>query len=121
VLALIVLTWLVLIVLGLWVLSHFARTILLVVLAAVLAFAFTPLANFFQRWTTRPIAIALAYLVGLTIVFGFGAYVIATAVAQVSSLVTNLPRVRPAGGDPPATHRRLAGAIRHLARLDRRC
>jgi predicted PurR-regulated permease PerM len=91
ILPLIVLAWLVLTVLAIWVLSHFTRTILIVVLAVVLAFAFTPLANFFERWTSRPIAITLAYIVGLAAVIGFGAYVVATAATQISSLVTNLP------------------------------
>jgi predicted PurR-regulated permease PerM len=90
-LPLIVLTWLALLVLGVWLLSHFTKTILLVTLAAILAFGFTPLANFFGRWTPRPVAIGLAYLLGLSVVFGFGAYVIATTVAQVTSLVSNLP------------------------------
>ena len=90
-LPLIVLAWLAIIVLGLWLASRFTHTILIVVLAAVLAFAFTPLVNFFSRWASRPVALALAYVLGLTIVFGFGAYVIATAVVQVGSLVTNLP------------------------------
>ena len=65
----------------------------LIVLAwlAVLAFAFTPLANFFGRRAPRPLAIGLAYIVGLGVVFGFGAYVVATAVAQVTTLVGNLP------------------------------
>jgi predicted PurR-regulated permease PerM len=91
VLPLIVLAWLALLVFFVWLLSHFTRTILMVVLAAVLAFACTPLANFFQRWMPRPAAIALAYLLGLGVVFGFGAYVVATTVAQVTSLVGNLP------------------------------
>src|SRR5439155_26444270 len=76
VLPLIVLAWLALLVLCLWVLSHFTRTILLVVLAAVLAFAFAPLANLLGRWVPRPIAIGLAYLLGVSVVFGFGAYVV---------------------------------------------
>lgn len=88
---LIVLVWLVLAVLGLWVLSHFTRAILMVTLAAILAFAFMPLANFFQRRMPRPVAIGLAYLVGLGVVFGFGAYVVAESVKQVTALVTNLP------------------------------
>jgi len=91
VLALVVLAWLALAVLLLWVLGHFTRTILIVVLAVVLAFAFTPLANFFHRWTNRPVAIGLAYLVGLSVVFGFGAYVIATTAEQIGVLVNNLP------------------------------
>jgi predicted PurR-regulated permease PerM len=91
VLPLVVLVWLVLLVLCLWVLSHFAHTILIAVLAAVLAFGFAPLARFFSRRMPRPIAIALAYVVGLSVVFGFGAYVVATAVSQIATLVTNLP------------------------------
>lgn len=91
VLPLIVLVWLVLVVLALWVLSHFTRAILLFTLAAVLAFAFTPLATFFGRRMPRPLAIGLAYVVGLGIVFAFGAYVIATSVNQVTALITNLP------------------------------
>jgi predicted PurR-regulated permease PerM len=90
-LPLIVLAWLAVLVLVGWLLSHLTRTILLVVLAAVLAFAFTPLARFFGRRTPQPVAIALAYIVGLGVVFGFGAYVVATAVSQVTSLVGNLP------------------------------
>jgi predicted PurR-regulated permease PerM len=78
-------------VLCVWVLSHFTRTILILTLAAVLAFASTPLANLFGRWMRRSFAIALAYVVGLSVVLGFGAYVVATAVAQVAALVTSLP------------------------------
>ena len=88
---LIVLAWLVLAVLLIWVLGHFTRTILIVTLAALLAFAFTPRADFFARWFSRPISIGLAYLLGLAVVFSFGAYIVATAVTQVASLITNLP------------------------------
>ncbi len=91
VLPLIVLTWLAVAILGIWVLSHFTRTILIVVLATVLAFAFMPLANLFGRWVPRALAIGLAYVVGLAVVFGFGAYVVATAIDQTSNLVANLP------------------------------
>jgi predicted PurR-regulated permease PerM len=90
-LPLIVLTWLAVLVLIGWLLGHVTRTILLVVLAAVLAFAFTPLARLFARRVPQPVAIGLAYLVGLGVVFGFGAYVVATAVAQTTALVRNLP------------------------------
>ena len=90
-LPLIILTWLALLVLCLWVLSHFTHTILLVALGAVLAFAFTPLANLFAQRMPRGFAIALAYIVGLSVVFGLGAYIVATAVSQTASLVTSLP------------------------------
>jgi predicted PurR-regulated permease PerM len=91
VLPLIALTWLAVAILAVWVLSHFTRTILIVVLATVLAFAFTPLANFFGHRMPRALAIGLAYILGLAVVFGFGAYVVATSVDQVTALVANLP------------------------------
>jgi predicted PurR-regulated permease PerM len=91
VIALTVLAWLVLAVLCLWVLGHFTRTILLIVLAAILAFAFTPMANFIQHWAPRPVSIGVAYLIGVAIIFGCGAYIVATTVAQVSSLVASIP------------------------------
>jgi predicted PurR-regulated permease PerM len=91
VLPLIVLAWLALLVLVVWVLGYFTRTILMVVLAGVLAFAFTPLANFFARWVPRAAAIGLAYVLGLSVVFGFGAYVVAATIAQISTLITSLP------------------------------
>jgi predicted PurR-regulated permease PerM len=91
VIPLIVLAWLAMIILALWILSHFTRTILIVVLAAVLAFAFTPLANLFGRWMPRALAIGIAYVLGLAVLFGFGAYVVATAVDQTANLLANLP------------------------------
>jgi predicted PurR-regulated permease PerM len=38
------------------------------------------------------VAIGLAYVLGLSVVFGFGAYLVATTVAQVTSLVGSLPQ-----------------------------
>jgi predicted PurR-regulated permease PerM len=39
----------------------------------------------------RPLAIGLAYFIGVSVVLGFGAYIIVTAAIQISTLVTNLP------------------------------
>jgi predicted PurR-regulated permease PerM len=91
VLPLIIVAWLAIIILALWVLSHFTRTVLIVVLSVVLAFAFTPLANIFARWMPRALAIGLAYVLGLAVIFGFGAYIVATAIDQTVNLVANLP------------------------------
>jgi predicted PurR-regulated permease PerM len=92
VLPLIVLAWLAVAVVVVWLLSHITRTILLVVLAAVLAFALRPLADFFDRWVPRAVAIGLAYLLGMSVVFGLGAYIVATAVGQVMALVASVPQ-----------------------------
>ena len=91
VLPLVILAWLTVLLVGGWLLGHVAKTLLLVVLSGVLAFAFTPLANRLARWMPRALALGLAYLLGLGVVFGFGAYVVATTASQVVSLVTNLP------------------------------
>jgi predicted PurR-regulated permease PerM len=88
---LVILAWLAVLVVGGWLLGHLAKTLLLVVLSGVLAFAFTPLATRLARWMPRALALGLAYLLGLGVVVGFGAYVVATTADQVVSLVTNLP------------------------------
>src|ERR687885_2252637 len=91
VLPLVILAWLAVAVVAAWLLGHIAHTLLMVVLSIVLAFAFTPLANRLARWMPRALALGLAYLLGLGVVFGFGAYVVATTASQVVSLVSNLP------------------------------
>jgi predicted PurR-regulated permease PerM len=88
---LVILAWLAVLVVVGWLLGHLTKTILLVVLAAVLAFALTPLANRFARWMPRALALGLAYLIGVGVVLGFGAYLLATTATQVASLVANLP------------------------------
>jgi predicted PurR-regulated permease PerM len=88
---LVILAWLAVLVIAGWLLGHLTRTILLVVLSGVVAFAVTPLANLFARRLPRPVALALAYLLGVGVLVGFGALVVATAVSQVVSLVAALP------------------------------
>jgi predicted PurR-regulated permease PerM len=88
---LVILAWLAVAVVAAWLLGHVAHTLLVVVLSVVLAFAFTPLANRLARWMPRPLALGVAYLLGVGVVLAFGAYVVATTAAQVSSLVANLP------------------------------
>ncbi|MGI8825145.1 MAG: AI-2E family transporter [Chloroflexota bacterium] len=86
-----VLAWLVVMVIGLWLLSHILKTILTLVLSGIVAFALTPLVTFLARWMPRPLAIACAYVVGFAVIFGAGALVVSTAVAQVTNLVHALP------------------------------
>jgi predicted PurR-regulated permease PerM len=88
---LVILAWLTVAVVVGWLLGHLTKTILLVVLSGVLAFAFTPLANRLARWMPLALALGLAYLLGVGLVLGFGVYVVATAAAQVATLVANLP------------------------------
>jgi predicted PurR-regulated permease PerM len=88
---LIILTWLAVVVLIGWLLSHVTRALLMLVLAGVLAYAITPLVNLLNRWMPRILALAAAYVIGFAILFGFLGFVVATATTQVANLVTQLP------------------------------
>jgi predicted PurR-regulated permease PerM len=91
VLPLTILAWLAVIVIGIWLLTHVVKTILTLVLSAIVAFALTPLVTLLSRWLPRGVAIGVAYLLGFTIIFGLGALLVVTAAAQVTNLVHNLP------------------------------
>lgn len=86
-----ILAWLAVLLIVLWLLSHLLKTILTLILAAILAFALTPLVSLLSRWIPRGIAIAVAYVLGFAVILGFGAFLIVTAAAQVTSLVHHLP------------------------------
>ena len=86
-----ILAWMAVIVIVLWLLGHIVKTVLTLILSAVVAFALTPLVSFFARWMPRVLAIALAYLLGFAFVLGLLGLVIATAAAQVTTLVEHLP------------------------------
>lgn len=87
-----VLAWLVLIVVAGWLLGHVMKTVLTLVLSGIVAFALTPLVRLFERHMRRSLAIALAYLIGFTVVIGLLALIVVTAAAQVTSLVEHLPQ-----------------------------
>lgn len=86
-----ILAWLAVIVIGGWLLSHFVKTILTLILAGIVAFALTPLVRWLSRYMPRGIAIALAYVVGFSVILGILAFVIVTATSQITNLVHNLP------------------------------
>jgi predicted PurR-regulated permease PerM len=86
-----VLAWLVLIVVVGWLLSHVTRALLILVVAALIAFALTPLVNLLASWMPRAIAIAASYLVGFVVIFGLLGVVVATAATELSGLVGHLP------------------------------
>jgi predicted PurR-regulated permease PerM len=89
---LVVLAWLAVIVLAGWLLSHVTRAILMLVLAALIAFALTPLVNLLARWMARVLAITIAYVVGFVFFFGILALIVVTAAGEVSNLVHHLPQ-----------------------------
>lgn len=86
-----VLVWLVIAGLVLWALGHVARTLLVLVLAALLAYAVTPAVRWLRRWLPRWLAITLVYVAALALIAGFGSLLVGTAVAQLVALAKSLP------------------------------
>ena len=89
---LIVLAWLAIVLLGGWLLTHVAKTLLTLLLSGITAFALTPLVSVLARWLPRRLAIAVAYVLGFVLVFGVGALLVGTAATQITNLVGNLPK-----------------------------
>jgi predicted PurR-regulated permease PerM len=87
----VVLAWLALLVVVAWLVGHVARAFLIVILAALIAFALTPMVNLLARWMPRAIAHALSYLIGFIVVFGLLGVVLATAGAQLVSFTGQAP------------------------------
>ncbi len=86
-----VLAWLAVLVVVGWLLSHVARTILMIVLATVVAFAVTPVVNLLARFMPRLAAIALTYVLAFLVLVGIIGAVVATVAGQASTLVHSLP------------------------------
>jgi predicted PurR-regulated permease PerM len=106
---LVILAWLALLVIVVWLLGHVTRALLVVILAALIAFALTPLVNLLARWMPRAVALALAYLIGFLVVLGLLSIVVATAGTQLVSFVERAPaELRQARGLEQAVLRLLA-------------
>jgi predicted PurR-regulated permease PerM len=88
---LIILAWLAVLIAGGWLLSHITKTLIVLGLSAVVAFALTPFVTLLGRWLPRAIAIALAYLLGFAVLFGLLGLIIDTAANQITALVDHLP------------------------------
>jgi predicted PurR-regulated permease PerM len=81
-----ILGWMALGVLALWGISHIAHSLLMLVIAALLAYAIAPAVRLLERFLPRLPAIVLVYLVflgGLSVLLYF---VITTTVSQIGSL-----------------------------------
>jgi predicted PurR-regulated permease PerM len=86
-----ILAWTGVLIVAGWLLSHFTHALLILVLGIVVAFAVTPLVKLLSRWMPRTLAIAAAYVVGMTLVLGLLSVVVTTAAGQIVSLVRALP------------------------------
>ncbi len=91
-LPLIILAWLVIVMIGGWLLAHVVKALLTLLLSGIVAFALTPLVSLLVRWLPRVLAIAMAYVLGFAVLLGLIAFLIVTAATQVTSLIHDLPR-----------------------------
>src|SRR5574340_631953 len=64
-------------------LSHVITSLLVVVIAAFIAYAIAPVVEVFHRVMPRPLAILLAYLIVLSILGAVSYLVVSTAVIQI--------------------------------------
>lgn len=82
------LAWIVLIGLALWGASHIVHTLLLLAIAALLAYALAPGVKLLQHFLPRFLAILIMYLLVLGALSFFLYVIVSTAIAQASSLAT---------------------------------
>jgi len=90
-LPLIILAWLVIVMAGGWLLAHVVKALLTLLLSGIVAFALTPLVSLLARWLPRPLAIAVAYVLGFVVALGLIAFLVVTAATQITALVGHLP------------------------------
>ncbi len=74
----------------LWGISHIITSVLVVLIAALIAYAIVPVVELFQKIMPRALAILLAYLIVMMILGAVAYSVVSTAVFQVSALVHNV-------------------------------
>ncbi len=78
-----ILSWLALLIVTGWLLSHVARALLVLVLAGLLAFAASPIVNRLERFMPRAVAVSITFVVGALLMAGFVTVVVVAAADQV--------------------------------------
>lgn len=96
-----ILAWIALGLFTLWAASFVTRTILVIIVAALLAYALAPAVRLLHRIMPRVVAILIVYLVVLGGISLLLYFIINTTIQQVSALVTNIePVLVPKGNQP---------------------
>lgn len=83
--------WIIVIIVFFWLVGHVITTVLLFVIAALLAYALLPAVTLLQRWMPRLLAVAIVYLLALAIISGLGYLLFSTAISQLVAFVKDLP------------------------------
>lgn len=95
-----ILAWIVLVMVILWMASHIVDALLVLIIAALLAYALAPLVKLLERIMPRPLAIGVVYLLVLGGLGGLLYVSFNTAIQQFTTLAKNLQDFQ----NSPLTH-----------------
>ncbi len=84
--AIAVLGWLIIVALVVWAASHVIRALLILIVAALLAYALMPAVKFLSRFLPRPLALLVVYLAFVSVIGALGYLIVSTAITQVGML-----------------------------------
>lgn len=96
---LIVLEYIALTAIGLWVASFFVRALLLLAIAALVAYALFPAIRWLSRFIPRPVAFVLVYILLLGGLGSLAFLVVTTAIGQIASLINQLSLLLASGSN----------------------
>ncbi len=99
IISLTVLTWLVLTGVTIWLLSFLTSTLIILLIASLLAYALTPAVRFLQRYMSATFAVALIFLLLFLALSGLIYLIVRTSTAQIASLTHNIQMIVQQGGD----------------------
>ncbi len=101
--------WFAAIVILLWLASHVTQALLILVIAAIIAYALAPAVVFFTRFMPRPLAMMCIYLLLLLGLVGLGYLVITATITQVSMFGNQIGSLLAPGphGEPSELYRAL--------------
>jgi predicted PurR-regulated permease PerM len=86
-----ILIWILVIIIFFWLIGHFITTVLLFVIAALLAYALLPAVTLLQRWMPRILAVTIVYVLALAIIGGLGYLLFSTAISQLVTFIKDVP------------------------------
>jgi predicted PurR-regulated permease PerM len=81
-----ILGWALVIFIAFWAAGHIIGTLLVLAIAALIAYALAPIASLLRRWIPWPLAIAIVYLVFIGLVALLFSFIIDTIIQQAGSL-----------------------------------
>ena len=81
-----ILVWLVIAVAAIWAAAYVIRAILILIVAALLAYALMPAVVFLTRWLPRWMALIVVYLAFMSVIGALGYLIVATAAQQIAAL-----------------------------------